>query len=135
MADAAPQDVPENLVQDKKSKDIAAEALETKADEKVTQGEAFLAALGYISFLCILPLVLMPKSTFAQFHGKQALVLAVFVFFMDFLQIFPARLFAIYAALKFVLILYCMVMSLKGKTFKLPMIYGLSQRFKIDINS
>lgn len=56
--------------------------------EAVPQGEKFLAAIGYLSFLCILPLVLKPESALCQFHGKQGLVLLVF--FLVFGWIFSA---------------------------------------------
>ena len=46
--------------------------------DALPQGEKFLSAIGYISFLCILPLVLKPQSAFCQFHGKQGLILLVF---------------------------------------------------------
>lgn len=36
-----------------------------------------IAALGYISVLCILPLILKKDSPFAQFHAKQGLVLFI----------------------------------------------------------
>lgn len=36
-----------------------------------------LAAIGYISILCVLPLVLKPKSEFCKFHGKQGLILFI----------------------------------------------------------
>lgn len=43
----------------------------------VSKGEKFLSAIGYLSFLCILPLVLKPKSDFCQIHGKQGLILII----------------------------------------------------------
>jgi len=46
--------------------------------DAMESGEKFLAAIGYFSFLCILPLVLRPASQFCQFHGKQGLVMTIF---------------------------------------------------------
>ena len=45
-----------------------------------------IAAIGYIWILCLIPLLLKKNSKFAQFHGKQGLVLFIvdiigFVFF------------------------------------------------------
>ena len=45
--------------------------------KKDIEDNKILAAIGYISILCILPLVLKPKSEFCKFHGKQALVLLI----------------------------------------------------------
>jgi uncharacterized membrane protein len=36
-----------------------------------------LAIIGYLGILCLLPLLLAKNSAFAQFHGKQALVLLI----------------------------------------------------------
>lgn len=36
-----------------------------------------LAAIGYIGILCLVPLLLKPKSQFCKFHGKQALILFI----------------------------------------------------------
>lgn len=46
--------------------------------DAMESGEKFLAAIGYFSFLCILPLVLRPNSKFCLFHGKQGLVMTIF---------------------------------------------------------
>ncbi|MCK5460500.1 hypothetical protein KAI58_00755 [Candidatus Gracilibacteria bacterium] len=43
----------------------------------VSKGEKILSAIGYLSFLCILPLVLKEKSEFCQVHGKQGLILVI----------------------------------------------------------
>lgn len=128
-------DVPEDLKERKESKIIAAEAAAQKMDEKISPSEAFLSAIGYISFLCILPLVIFPKSKFAQYHGKQALVLAIFLYFLDILQIFPARFSAMYLAFRFILVIGCMAMTLKGRFFRLPLVYDLSERFQIAVKS
>jgi uncharacterized membrane protein len=36
-----------------------------------------LSAIGYVPFLCFLPIYLVREDDFAQFHGKQSLVLLV----------------------------------------------------------
>ena len=45
-------------------------------DPEVQDGQ-FFAAVGYLSFLCFVPLALKKGNKFAQFHGKQALVLFI----------------------------------------------------------
>lgn len=62
---------------DQESQDLAEENnLPSENDSDViSKGEKFLSAIGYLSFLCILPLVLKPKSEFCQLHGKQGLIL------------------------------------------------------------
>ena len=43
-------------------------------DQDVEQNRA-IAAVGYVSILCLLPLLLKRESAFAQHHAKQGLVL------------------------------------------------------------
>lgn len=45
--------------------------------DPVIQEGKFFAAIGYLSFLCFVPLFLKRDNQFAQFHGRQALVLFV----------------------------------------------------------
>ena len=134
MAQGTPKDdVPAELKKSKQSKEMAAQKAQDKLDNDVKKGEATLVAIGYISFLCVLPLVLLRKSKFAQYHGKQALVLAIFVYFFDFIQIFPPLFATIYTALKTIVVIYAIYMSFNGKYFKIPFIYSLAEKFDINI--
>src|SRR3989338_2011983 len=45
-----------------------------KLDPAIAEGK-FFAAIGYISILCFVPLFLKRDNKFAQFHGRQALIL------------------------------------------------------------
>jgi uncharacterized membrane protein len=135
MVDTNPTGVPEELQKSRETKDLAAEKAQDQLDSEVKKGEAFLVAIGYISFLCILPLVLLKDNKFAQFHGKQALVLAIFIYFFDFIQIFPPLAATIYTIVKTVVVVYAIYMSFNGKYFKIPFIHDLSQKFSINITS
>src|SRR3989338_3806225 len=42
-----------------------------------SKDEKILAAIGYLWILCLLPLLGKRQSEFAQFHGKQGLVLTI----------------------------------------------------------
>lgn len=46
-------------------------------DKKDIEENKLLAAIGYVGILCLLPLLLKPKSSFAKFHGKQGLILCI----------------------------------------------------------
>ena len=133
MPENQPADVPEELKQNKENKEIAQQAAQDKIESELKKGEAFLVAIGYISFLCILPLVLLRENKFAQFHGKQALVLAIFIYFFDFIEIFPPLIATIYTALKIALVIFAIYMSFKGKYFQIPFIYSLSEKFSLNI--
>ncbi len=45
--------------------------------KKDIEENKLIAAIGYIGILCLIPLLLKPKSQFAKFHGKQGLVLVI----------------------------------------------------------
>jgi uncharacterized membrane protein len=130
----APSDVPQELQQNKKSKEMEAQKAQDKIDSEVKKGEAFLVAIGYISFLCVLPLVLLRDSKFAQFHGKQALVLAIVIYFFDIVQILPPLFASIYTVLKTIVVIYAIYMSFNAKYFKIPFIHSMSEKFDINIS-
>lgn len=135
MAENISNEIPENLQKNKESKELAEQKAQDDLDNEIKKGEAFLVAIGYISFLCILPLVLLRNSKFAQFHGKQALVLAIFIYFFDFIEIFPPLFATLYTVLKTLIVIYAIYMSFKGKYFKIPLIYSFSEKFTINISS
>lgn len=133
--DPKKDDVPVALKKSKEGKEMAQQKAQDKIDSEVKKGEATLVAIGYISFLCVLPLVLLRDSKFAQYHGKQALVLAIFIYFFDVVEIFPPLIASIYTALKTIVVIYAIIMSFKGKYFKIPFLYSLSEKFDINIQS
>ena len=135
MPEPEKTDVPEELKKSREGKDLATQKAGDDLKNEVKKGEAFLVAIGYISFLCILPLVLLRENKFAQFHGKQALVLAIFIYFFDFVQIFPPLIASIYTILKTFVVVFSIFMSFKGKYFKIPFIYSLSEKFSLNIKS
>ena len=47
------------------------------ADPKDVEDNKVLAIIGYIGILCLVPLLGKKESKFAQFHGKQGLVLLI----------------------------------------------------------
>jgi uncharacterized membrane protein len=131
----ADKDVPAELEQHKQSKEIAEGKAADDLKNEVTRGECFLSAIGYISFLCILPLVMMKDSNYAQHHGKQALVLAILIYFLDALHILPAKFQMIYVVAKYVIILLAIVMAFGGRLFKIPVLFGISEKFSITVKS
>lgn len=46
--------------------------------DSIIQDGKFFAAVGYIFVLCFVPLLLKKDNQFAQFHGRQGLVLFIF---------------------------------------------------------
>ena len=59
---------------------ISEPAADSAVDMTLPAGEKMLSILGYIGFLCVLPIVLKPKSEMCQHHGKQALAVTLLFF-------------------------------------------------------
>ena len=91
----------------------------------------FFAAIGYISVLCFVPLLLKKESKFAQFHGKQALVLFILEVAAGVLRVVPilGELVATVAFVVFsILSLIGIVKVLMGECWEMPVIYEISNR-------
>jgi len=101
--------------------------------ETVPQGEKILAAIGYFSFLCILPLVLKPESKFCQWHGKQGLAITmVFMIFsvvMWFFAWFWGGVYSLLGLLQFLLAVYGIYIAFQGKMTKIPFIATIAEKF------
>lgn len=70
----------EPAVQESADATITAPTNEPAVDMTLPGGEKMLAILGYVGFLCVLPLLLKPKSEMCQHHGKQALAVTLLFF-------------------------------------------------------
>lgn len=92
----------------------------------LSEAEKLLSAVGYISFLCIIPLILKRDSNFAQFHGKQALLLAVFWYVVQLL-FFSIQWLNI---VQFLCILACCASAYQGKYFKIPLLGDYAEKLK-----
>ena len=57
--------------------------------KKDIEDNKIIAAIGYIGILCLIPLLLKPKSKFAKFHGKQGLILVIGWVINFFIGIIP----------------------------------------------
>ena len=62
----------------------------SKIVDPVIQEGKFFAAIGYLSVLCFVPILLKKNNQFAQFHGRQALVLFIFEIAAGILKVVPA---------------------------------------------
>lgn len=125
------QSIHENITKkiDKKEEEI----------EMVSSSEKFLAAIGYLGFLCILPLLLAKDSEYAKFHGKQGLALAILFFlyryvsilaFIPFLEWFIRFLVSFGMIIELTVIILAMIQAYRGRKWKMPVIYKMSQAFK-----
>jgi len=100
--------------------------------EAQAQGEKILAAIGYFSFLCILPLVLKPDSKFCQWHGKQGLAITILFLALSVVGwMFSWFWFGIYSVLglfQFLLAGFGIYGAFQGKMTRLPIIADMADK-------
>ena len=60
----------------------------TQKEKEIREGK-FFAVISYISFFCIISLILKKDNKFALFHAKQGLVLFVFAVASFILSVIP----------------------------------------------
>ncbi len=84
-----------------------------------TSSERFISAVGYISFLCLLPLILRRDSEYCQFHGKQALFFCIMFFALRFFFLIP-YVGTILTILEIVVIIIMAIATWKGNTIRAP---------------
>lgn len=95
------------------------------------QDAKFFAAMGYFSFLCFVPLVLKKESKFAQFHGKQALVLFIMESAAGILSLVPVvgDLVSRFAFVVFgILSIVAILKVLMGECWEMPVIHDIANR-------
>ena len=98
------------------------------------QDAKFFAAIGYFSFLCFVPLLLKKENKFAQFHGKQALVLFIMEAAAGILSMVPVLgdLISHFAFVVFgILSLVAVLKVLMGEFWEMPVIYDISNRITL----
>jgi len=96
-----------------------------KKEGVVDNSDRLLATIGYIHFLCVLPLLLRPESEHCQFHGKQGLVITVFFLMLGWIakMLSYAWLWTspIVSIVWICLAIYGMVAAFQGKRKKIPL--------------
>ena len=95
------------------------------------QDAKFFAAVGYINVLCLVPLILKKNNAFAQFHGKQALVIFILELAAGILRVVPV-LGEIVFTVSFVVLglvsLFAMVKVLMGEKWRIPVVADVAER-------
>ena len=98
------------------------------------QDAKFFAAIGYISVLCFVPLLLKKENKFAQFHGKQALVLFILEIAASILKAVPALgdlVFTIAFVVFGILSVIGVMKVLMGEYWEMPVIYEISTKVSL----
>jgi len=98
------------------------------------QDAKFFAAAGYVSILCFVPLILKKGNKFAQFHGKQALVLFILEIAASILKAVPALgdlVFTIAFVVFGILSVIGVMKVLMGEYWEMPVIYEISNKISL----
>lgn len=97
--------------------------------KEIQEGKIF-AFMGYLSFLCIIPLVFKKDNSFALFHAKQGLVIfvaEVTVFILSIIINIKSLGILIFGLLS----LWGIFQALSGKTTKIPIVYDIAEKISL----
>lgn len=98
------------------------------------QDAQFFAAIGYLSFLCFVPLAFKKGNKFAQFHGRQALVLFILELAAGILKVVPALgdlVFTLSFVVFGILSLVGIVKVLMGEKWEIPVVCDIASRITL----
>ena len=106
---------------------------EANLDPEIQEGK-FFAAVGYLSVLCFVPLFLKKGNRFAQFHGKQGLVLFILEAAASILKAVPALgdvVFTLAFVVLGILSLVGIVKVLMGEYWEMPVIQEVASKISL----
>jgi len=102
--------------------------------KKDIEDNKIVAAIGYIGILCLIPLLLKPKSQFAKFHGKQGLILVIGELINMLIGIIPFIgwiLSFIGAVALIILSILGILKSLNGEYWEMPYLSEYAKKINI----
>ena len=102
-------------------------------DSIIREGK-FFAIIGYFSFLCFVPLVLKRDNQFAQFHGRQALVLFILELAACILKVIPVLgdiIFVLAWMVFGIFSLVGMVKVLMNEYWEMPVIHPIAKKITL----
>lgn len=120
------------ISQKKDSEEESSEDIPKNTDvEVITKRKKTLSALGYISFFCILPLALEPKSEFCKLHGKQGMVITIVFFLLQWFGTFNRFFWFLLFIVHVGLMAYGMYLAFKDEPKKIPMVGDVADKIEI----
>jgi len=124
-------------VEEEKKDDLEVQAKDSEStppiDPTIKEGK-FFALIGYISILCIVPLLLKKENKFALFHGKQALVLFILEVAAAILKSIPIVgdvVFSLAFVIFGIFSLIGIVKVLMNEYWEMPYIYDVAQKISL----
>lgn len=101
-----------------------------KSDKKDFEDNKFLAVVGYLGILCLIPLLAKKDSPYAQYHGKQGLVLCILWVITWLIGWFPLVGWALCIA-AIILTIIGIQNAWSGKLEELPVIGKYAEKIKL----
>jgi uncharacterized membrane protein len=96
--------------------------------------DRFLAAIGYLGILCLVPLLLKKDSPFAQHHGKQGLVLLItwlVLWIGNVIPILGQIVWMLGSIALIIVMIIGIVNALQGKMWEMPVLGGYAKKIKL----
>jgi len=106
---------------------------DTVQDPEIQEAK-FFAVIGYLNILCFVPLLLKKGNKFADFHGKQALVLFILEIAACIFKVVPVLgdlMFTVAFVVFGILSLIGIMKVLMGEYWEMPIIYEVSNRITL----
>jgi uncharacterized membrane protein len=99
-------------------------------DKQIEEGK-FFAVISYISFLCIVALLLKKENKFALFHAKHGLalfVMQIISFLLSIIPIFGWLVRTVGLALFIIASLWGIFKALKGEYYRFPVVSDIADK-------
>ena len=110
------------------------EEVEVKKENKeVNEGKLF-AVLGYLSILCLVPLLLKKDNKFALYHGKQGLILFIWLVAASIIAPMPLLGWLIWVVSTILIVALSaigIIQVLMGKYWKMPYLSNIASKISI----
>jgi uncharacterized membrane protein len=93
-----------------------------------------IAAIGYLGILCLVPLLLKKDSPYAQFHGKQGLVILIAWLLLWVGNIVPLLgqiVWAVGSVILVILIIMGIIHALNGEYWEVPVLGKYAKQIKL----
>lgn len=96
--------------------------------------DRLLSAIGYLGILCLIPLLLKKDSAFAQFHGKQGLVLLlawIVLWLGNIVPVLGQLVWLVGSVVLLVAIIVGAVNAFQGKEWEVPVLGKYAKMLKL----
>lgn len=102
-------------------------------DKEIAEGKIY-ALVSYWAFLCILPFILKSDNKFAVYHGKQGLVLFVFLvggFLFNIIPFLGGVIWHLVVFVYIIMFLWGTFQALIGKYGRIPIVSPIAEKISL----